>query len=535
MKKSFILALLFAAYNLTTAQPQKDPFNIALHPISVDGLVGLQSYAVGQYNGKWLLIGGRLDGLHRRQPFAAFDPQGNNQNILVVDPMEKMQWSASLSSLPVSIREHLSSTNMEFHQEKGYLYVVGGYGYNVKSDSKITFPFLTAIDLSKVIDAVINQQPISAYFRQISDPKFAVTGGHLKKVYNTYYLVGGNKFDGNYNPMGNPTYTQVYTNAIRKFQLLDDGDTIIINHEKEIYDASKLHRRDYNVVSQILPNGSEGITAFSGVFQPGVNLPFLDCITIDSNNYYSDSSFRQYLNHYHCATIPLYSKKSNEMHTVFFGGIAQYYYKDGVLTQDNNVPFVNTIARVTRNSQGQMSEYALPISMPGYFGASAEYISNLSIPKFMNDVIQLDSLEGDSTLLGYIFGGILSTSSNIFFTNTGTESLATSNIYAVWIKRPYTLTTHKFNPLSQGTLQVQILPNPNNGQFSLKFQLEHTDDVFIEIRDTNGKIQVQTILPKLSSGEHIYKPLSDIPLKQGAYFVTVKTVNESCRLQVIVH
>lgn len=178
MKKSFILALLFTAHNFTTAQPQKDPFNIALHPISVDGLVGLQSYAVGQYNGKWLLIGGRLDGLHRRQPFAAFDPQGNNQNIIVVDPIEKKQWSASLSSLPTSIREHLSATNMQFHQENGYLYVMGGYGYNATSDRKITFSYLMSFDVEKVIDAVIKQQSITSYFRQISDQKFAVTGGN---------------------------------------------------------------------------------------------------------------------------------------------------------------------------------------------------------------------------------------------------------------------------------------------------------------------------------------------------------------------
>ena len=100
-------------------------------------------------------------------------------------------------------------------------------------------------------------------------------GGHLKKINNTFYLIGGNKFDGNYNPMGNPTYTQVYTDAIRKFNLTDNGTTITINHLPTITDATNLHRRDYNAVPQILPNGAEGITAFSGVFQPTVDLPFL--------------------------------------------------------------------------------------------------------------------------------------------------------------------------------------------------------------------------------------------------------------------
>jgi hypothetical protein len=535
MKKSFILALLFAAYNLTTAQSQKDPFNIALHPISVDGLVGLQSYAVGQYNGKWLLIGGRLDGLHRRQPFAAFDPQGNNQNIIVVDPVEKKQWSASLSSLPTSIREHLSATNMQFHQENGYLYVMGGYGYNATSDRKITFSYLTSIDVEKVIDAVIKQQSITSYFRQISDQKFAVTGGQLKKIYDTYYLVGGNKFDGNYNPMGNPTYTQVYTNAIRKFKINDDGNTLSIEHEKEIYDAARFHKRDYNLVSQIFPNGAAGLTAFSGVFQPSVDLPFLDCVNVDSNGYHTDSSFQQYLNHYHCATIPIYSSLRNEMHSVFFGGIAQYYYKNGILTQDNNVPFVNTIARVTRNEQGEMSEHVLPITMPGYFGASAEFVPNLNIPIYENEVIQLDSLVGDSTLLGYIYGGIHSSAPNIFFTNTGGESTAASNIYAVWLKSSNTLSTHQFNELSRGSLNVQILPNPNNGQFGVHFELDRVEDVFIELRDIQGKLIEQILLPALTMGEHTYKQHSSLTLEPGTYLVTVKTTSEICSQHMIIH
>lgn len=74
--------------------------------------------------------------------------------------------------------------------------------------------------------------------------------------------------------MGNHTYTQVYTDAIRKFNLSDNGTIITITHLPTITDAANLHRRDYNAVPQILPNGSEGVTAFSGVFQPTVDLPF---------------------------------------------------------------------------------------------------------------------------------------------------------------------------------------------------------------------------------------------------------------------
>ncbi|MBK7883899.1 MAG: hypothetical protein IPJ81_08890 [Chitinophagaceae bacterium] len=65
---TFIFGLLFSLKAIS----QTTPFNISLEPITITGLGGLQSFAFGQYDGKWLIIGGRLDGLHRRQPFAAF-------------------------------------------------------------------------------------------------------------------------------------------------------------------------------------------------------------------------------------------------------------------------------------------------------------------------------------------------------------------------------------------------------------------------------------------------------------------------------
>lgn len=95
-----------------------------------------------------------------------------------------------------------------------------------------------------------------------------------EKNNNTFYLVGGNRFDGNYNPMGNATYTQAYTNSIRKFNIFNDGTTLSVTHLPTITDATNLHRRDYNAVPQILPDGTEGITAFSGVFQTTIDLLF---------------------------------------------------------------------------------------------------------------------------------------------------------------------------------------------------------------------------------------------------------------------
>lgn len=533
MKKNLITFIVLTALIRSFTNAQNAPFQIHLETISIDGLGGLQAYAFGQHDGKWLIVGGRLDGLHRRQPFAAFDVAGNNNQLWVIDPSTKQKWTAPLTSLSVSLQEQLSSTNMEFHQQDNYLYIIGGYGYNNATATRKTFGNLTAIKVSEVINAVINGSSFVDYFRQISDVQFAVTGGHLKKINNTYYLIGGNKFDGNYNPQGNPTYTQVYTDAIRKFNMVDDGTSLSITHLPALIDATNLHRRDYNAVPQILPNGTEGITAFSGVFQPTINLPYLNCVNIDSNTYTVNNDFQQYYNHYHCATIPLYSSIKNEMHTIFFGGIAQYYDSAGVLVQDNNVPFVKTIARVSRNAMGNMAEYKLPIEMPHLLGAGAEFIPNISVQHYNNEVIKLDNLNADTTLIGYIFGGISSTAPNIFTTNTGTQSNASNQIFKVFVIKNTTVGIHELNKQSIGSLKMQILPNPNDGHFEIKFNIVKPTDANITISDYNGKILEVTTLKDLPIGENYFERDFKQNLAGGNYIVTIETSYEKATRKVV--
>ncbi|MDP2176164.1 MAG: T9SS type A sorting domain-containing protein [Bacteroidota bacterium] len=536
MKKIYTFGLMFALLIIfNSIKSQTATFNVHIEPITIDGLGGLQSYAFGQHDGKWLIVGGRLDGLHRRQPFAAFDVAGNNNQLIVVDPVSKQKWTASISTLSVALIEQLSSTNMEFHQDGKYLYVIGGYGYHTATTSRKTFDNLTAIDVPAVINAVVTGGSFSGFFRQISDVKFSVTGGHLKKIDQTYYLIGGNKFDGNYNPMGNNTFTQAYTNAIRKFKLTDDGTNIVISHLPEVVDSANLHRRDYNAVPQILPNELEGITAFSGVFQQAADLPFLNCVNIDSATYSVNNSFQQYYNHYHCAVMPLYSATKNEMHNVFFGGIAQYYDNMGVLVQDNNVPFVKTIARVTRTANGNMAEFKLPIEMPTFLGAGSEFIPLLSVPHYNNEVIKLDELTKDTTLVGYIYGGINSSAPNIFFSNTGTQSSASSQIFKVYVLKNSGVGIHDLNVQSTGTLKMQVYPNPNDGDFIVKFNLDKLTQVKITIYGIDGKMIEETILNDLKLGDNFYQSKLIKQSKSAAYIVNIETSTEKSTQKIIIN
>jgi hypothetical protein len=535
LKINFIAAFLLVITLKTSAQTA--PFQIAIEPLNISGLGGLQAYAWGHDNGKWLIIGGRLDGLHRRQPFAAFDVAGHNTQLIVIDPVSQQKWSAPLSSLPVGMQEQFSSTNMEFHQQGDYLYLVGGYGYSNTSLDHITYPNFSAIKVPDVINAIINGTAFTTYCRQITDTIFAVTGGYLNKINSTYYLTGGQKFIGRYNPNGptsGPGFIQIYTNAIRKFNINDDGVTLSVNHLPSIIDATNLHRRDYNAVPQILPTGVEGITAFSGVFQVGVDLPFLNCVNIDSIGHVVNNAFSQYYNHYHCAHIPLYSLSANEMHTVFFGGIAQYYDSLGILVQNNNVPFVKTIARVTRNSSGVMAEYKLPIEMPSLLGAGSEFIPVEGLPQFNNEVFKLDDFTADTTLVGYIYGGISSTAANIFFTNTGTQSSASSQIFKVFVIKNSNVGIHELNSQSTGTLQMQVYPNPNNGNFIVKFNLRNNGEVKLTITDANGKLIENTVLKNLPTGENTYSKRIKNLINGGIYYITLETKYEKATQKIIV-
>ena len=528
----YLVLVLFVLPSKMYAQTA--PFKVYLEPLNIEDLGGLQAYAFGQYNGKWIVFGGRLDGLHRRQPFASFEVAGNNNQIWVIDPITRQKWSASLSSLSISLQEQLSSTNMQFHQEGNTLYIIGGYGYNAQSASRKTFDNLTAIDIPLTINAIIGGTNFVQNFRQISNSQFAVTGGHLKKINNTYYLLGGNKFDGNYNPMGNPTYTQVYTNAVRKFIINDDGTNLNITHLVAYTDAINLHRRDYNAVPQILPNGAEGVTMFSGVFQPTINLPFLNSVNIDSINHTVNSNFQQYYNHYHCAVLPIYSAEKNEMHSIFFGGIAQYYDSAGTLVQDNKVPFVKTIARVTRSGNGDMAEYKLPIEMPNYLGAGAEFIANNQVKHYTNEVIKLDELTGDSTLVGYIFGGINSTAPNVFETNTGTQSSASNLIFKVYVIKNNTTGEDNINRQSISSLKMQVFPNPNDGEFYIKYQLSKSSKVKITIINMEGKIIDSVKFDYVKPGENFYNPQLNNHEKEGTYMVTIETNEEKVTQKVII-
>lgn len=507
---------------LTTLMAQQSTFDYRLEliPHQVQGLPGLHSYAFGQHNGKWLIIGGRKDGLHARQPWAAFPTASNNTDIFVVDIQQQQYWSTSIQVLPTSIQEQLQATNMNFYQHEDTLVIIGGYAYSATANDHITFPNMTTVLVSSVMDAVINNNNILPYFQQITNPYFANTGGQLGMMGDTFYLVGGHRFDGRYNPMGNATYTQTYQTKIAKFRINNQASQLSFEADTTWVDPVHLRRRDYNLLPQIFPDGTEGYTISSGVFQPNVDLPFLYPVDIRPNGYTPITNFNQYLSNYHSAKACLYDSSSNQMHNLFFGGLSQYYYSNGTLIQDNNVPFVKTISRLTRMPNNTLEEVQLPIEMPSLKGTSAEFIPNNRLPHTKSEIIKLHPITQDTILIGHIYGGIHSNSLNPFSNNTvATATQADTTIYGVYLIRQVPLGTHTID--GTNPYDIHVYPNPIQDKINFDYTLEQTADTYFFLTNNEGQIIIEGQLSANTKGKHQQTIVVPAHLKSASMVLTV--------------
>lgn len=435
--KNFIITITLLL-SLNVSSQTNFPYKISLEPMIPEGFSGLQSYAWAKSGNKILLVGGRTDGLHRRQPFASFNKKYNNTDLIVLDVKTEKVWKKSVTGLPSLLAEQLQSTNMEFYQQQNDLIVVGGYGYSETKREHITHPAVLKIKVKEIIDGIINNKDITSFIAQLTDERMAVTGGHLNKLDNLFYLVGGQRFDGRYNPHGpdhGPGFSQQYTNQIRKFSITEKDRRLSIENYTAVTDSALLHRRDYNLLNQYDENGREMLTIYSGVFQYEKDLPYTTLIDITANNHSEVENFNQQFSHYHSATLPAYDKNKKTLYTIFFGGIAQKYVDQSVVVKtDNDVPFVKHISVVERNTNG-IKEYLLPEQLSGYFGAAAEFIPADETLFSNNGIFQLEKTGTKPLLAGYIIGGIDSRAPNIFWSNEAEPSRASPVIWKVYLSK----------------------------------------------------------------------------------------------------
>jgi hypothetical protein len=240
-------------------------------------------------------------------------------------------------------------------------------------------------------------------------------------------------------------------------------------------------------VPQVFPNGEEGYTISSGVFQINADLPFLYPVDIKSGGYFPQTQFNQYLSNYHSGKVGLYDQTENRMHNLFFGGISQYYYNGTTLVQDNNVPFVKTISRTTRLADGTLSEHNFPVEMPNLKGAGAEFIPNPNLSHYTNEVIKLNDITATEFVIGHLYGGIQSPTINAFTNNQTTTTSADPTIYEV--KLVYNPSLNVATMDGKNPFTFSVSPNPtNNDTVRIQFNLPYVATLDYFITSLDGKM-----------------------------------------------
>ena len=123
----------------------------------------------------------------------------------------------------------------------------------------------------------------------------------------------------------------------------------------------------------------------------------------------------------------------------------------------------------------------MPIDMPGYLGAGAEFLQTENLSKYSNEVLKLNEFTKDSTVLGYIYGGINSSAKNIFWINDGTQSSANANLYKVTLIKSLNTSNQTINKQSNNNLHLQMYPNPAKSEVHLYFNSNAESPVKIEL------------------------------------------------------
>ncbi|MCW5908602.1 MAG: T9SS type A sorting domain-containing protein [Chitinophagales bacterium] len=495
MKQLLFLFLLFCG--VTHAQ---QIFSLRLEPATLTSVPAVHSGAFGIYDSTWFFIGGRTNGLHGFQPPFAFPTSGINDKIYFVNPATDQRWEQDVYSLPDSIREPLTSSNMQFYLRDTMLYMVGGYGWKDTIQNFVTWNTLTAINLKGLKDAVISNQPIAPYFRQIADSVLAVCGAHLHKLDSVYYLVFGHRFDGYYDRSDTTGFhVQEYTHEIRKFQIEDDGTTLNIKNYAAVRDTANFRRRDYNLVPFLDPYKGEGLLAFSGVFQKHIDLPYLNCIEIFPDTVIVRNDFNQNLSQYHAAVGLIFDSVSFIQHNIFFGGMSMYYIDTltGQTVTDSFVPFVQTISDVARDVDRNYHEINAGIRMPALQGTNAYFFPDLAAPKYRHHFVHLNQLPAQQRI-GYLTSGIESPELNISFTDPSL-SFAGQQVYEVYLDRVTGIAT---NAIINEVFNFYCYPNPVNGSAQIFFELAEPKQIKIEITDVSGKLLQVVTENVYAEGKH---------------------------------
>lgn len=424
--RCLLVAILFCGISEISWLQAQDNFTLQIEAANIYALPPLHSYAHAQYDGKWLILGGQTS---EDEDFAHA-----NLDILVVDPAENKVWRMPSEELYQKIPsvEQLTSCYVQYYQEEGKFYLLGGYGYSPEFEGYLTFPYMTVIDLKGAIESIINNDFADAgrYFHQVQDDYFGVMEGMLTKVKNDFYLVGGIEFYGFFDEE-DPSFDKVPRRDILKFQLNKNREGIYeVKHTGNFDYSEEFDEMIPTYVPQIFPDGKEGLSIFSNEALDGQNYAsWLDYFDVGHTISWQRKAK---IPHYHSTIIPIFDKKSRLMHTIFLGGC------DDFLCDSEDVygalPEIDSLMQFTQKEYVPNELVKKKIEPFTNFGRDAKFLLDEQIPKYKNGVIKLNKLPMGKTQIGYIYGGASSVNPMIF-QNGDILALATNQVFKVFLTK----------------------------------------------------------------------------------------------------
>lgn len=438
--------------DLSPVLPQTSlPFRIKIEQANFTLPVGFHSGAMGVYQGRWVFLAGRINGLHGFDPSNNFPADEQNTSIYVVDPATGKTYSRALtdhSGLSQKQIDTLTVTSPQGYQENNTLYMTGGYGVDTATATFGTKPVLTAIYLPGIVDWVMHpenkNQSVIKNIRQLYHPIFKITGGQMFKLNGMTQLVFGQDFTGEYTDGSNGEYSE----QVRQFKITEVNGQLAaaILDSRPAQKDPNYRRRDLNILPALFNQNNllkPGLIAYAGVFTLDGGVWTVPVIIPETGNpTMADpnlpATFKQAMNQYVCPAPGLYSRKNQNMYNIFLGGISFGYFSGGTFETDNEIPFINQVTTVKMDKNGKFTQYLMnnqyPVilstgSNPGnplLFGAGAYFINN-NISQYPNGIINLDNIR-KPTVIGYVVGGIMSTLAN---TNTMSDSAASPYVFKV--------------------------------------------------------------------------------------------------------
>lgn len=418
-------------------------------PIYKPQLPKLREPMIALHDNKWLILSGSLGDFHD------FNDDFNT-DIYVYNPKSFDLKSVPIngihgSNLPDDVKKQLASSVPEFVQDGDLLYIVGGF-HNPTPGVFTTLNTVTIVDVPGMTQAILKgNRNLKRFVAYCSDnttppcpPQFKVTGGQLGQIKDHLFLAYGQDCEGRY-----CSNSQVYTNAIYKFTAKPNfrNQTLKIHSISSVVhhdlDGSGWRRRDYTL-TPFKWNGAEALFAMGGPFTPGSNAQVWTNGIIFNDDLQYDSHFMsQQGNQYVNAHLAMYSAKHKLSYVATFGGLSNLYWSTSGLKYDNTTPYGNILDLISADRAGDVREYVnlkplcsgKPLEKCLYMGLAAAFIP---VEKYYDrrGILQLDELPKHApTLVGYIYGGLVSTSQEIFPNPPNPDdNFVTNQVYAVYIE-----------------------------------------------------------------------------------------------------